>query len=407
VTYKEILCLLLILFATTFAVAQQPGPTSLPCGQLAALQVNWAQFHFDPCHTGYNPYEKILSLSTVPNLVVDWKYNIPSNLDMYSSPAVVNGIVYVGSVPGVYALDANTGALVWNYSTNCGYSDWSSPAVANGIVYIGCGINNNLSALDAKTGKLLWSVPTDSQVSSSPTVANGMVYFNSGAIFSGGFYVYAVDAKTGALQWKFGTQGTSNFDTPVVADGRVYVGGGYPGEDGLYALDATTGTFIWQFGNGLGCSPAAVTNGAALKRLVYVVCGSSLINTVYALRAATGTVVWQQTLGGGSPWSPAIANGVVYVAPEEDGQLYALDANTGNVLWKAIATSSGSSPVVANGVVYIGSFDYSVYAFNASTGAQLWKYKTGKYVYSTPAVANGKVYIASDDGNVYAFHLPN
>jgi outer membrane protein assembly factor BamB len=106
-------------------------------------------------------------------------------------------------------------------------------------------------------------------------------------------------------------------------------------------------------------------------------------------------------------WSPAIANGVVYVAPEDDGQLYAFDANTGALLWKAIADSYGSSPVVANGVLYIGSFDYNVYAFNASTGAQLWKYKTGKYVYSTPAVVNGKVYIGSDDGNVYAFHLPD
>jgi hypothetical protein len=76
VNYKGILYLLLIICATTFAVAQQPGAASLPCGQLATLQVNWAQFHFDACHTGYNPYEKILSTSTVPNLVVDWQYNI-------------------------------------------------------------------------------------------------------------------------------------------------------------------------------------------------------------------------------------------------------------------------------------------------------------------------------------------
>ncbi len=157
--YKATLYLFLIVFATTFAVAQLPGPASLPCGQLATLQVNWGQFHFDPCHTGYNPYEKILSPATVGNLVVDWQYNIPSNLDMYSSPAVVNGIVYVGSVPGVYALDASTGALVWKYSTHCGYSDESSPAVANGIVYIGCGNYNNLSALDAKNRQASVELP--------------------------------------------------------------------------------------------------------------------------------------------------------------------------------------------------------------------------------------------------------
>ena len=163
----------------------------------------------------------------------------------------------------------------------------------------------------------------------------------------------------------------------------------------------------FHFPSSLDCSPAAITNGSALKRVVYVACGWPVLNTLYALSASTGTVIWQQALGGGDvEWSPAIANGVVYVAAK-GGALNAFDPNTGTLLWKAIVESEGSAPVVANGVVYIGSFDYSVYAFNASTGLELWRYKTGKYVYSTPAVVNGKVFVGSDDGNVYAFHLPN
>ncbi len=62
---------------------------------------------------------------------------------------------------------------------------------------------------------------------------------------------------------------------------------------------------------------------------------------------------------------------------------------------------------MGRGVVYIVFFDFSVYAFNASTGAQLWIYKTGKYVHSSPVVMNGVLDIGSDDGNVYAFQLPN
>lgn len=392
---------LLVLFTSAVAVAQQ----STPCGQLSTLQVNWTQFHFDPCHTGYNPYEQTLSPANVANLVLDWQYNIPSNIDMYSSPAVVNGIVYVGSVSGVYALDAGTGALVWKYSTRCADSNFSSPAVANGILYIGCGSYNNLSALDAKTGKVLWSFPTSSPVDGPPTIANGMVYFNSGAVGSGNFYAYAVDAKTGAFRWQFATQGSSIFNTPAVADGRAYVAGGYPGKDGMYALDAITGGLAWQFGNGTACSPAAVTNGSALNRRVYVTCGWPDINTVYALNAATGSVVWQQTLAGTAPSSLSIANGIIY-APSQEYGLYALDANTGAVLWEVADDTTSST--VANGVIYAGSFsDKSVHAYNASNGTELWKYTTGDYVYSTPSVANGKVYVGSDDGNVYAFHLPN
>ena len=53
-----------------------------------------------------------------------------------SSPAVANGVVYVGSADhNVYALNAGTGAKLWSYTAG-GVSD-SSPAVANGVVYVG------------------------------------------------------------------------------------------------------------------------------------------------------------------------------------------------------------------------------------------------------------------------------
>ena len=55
---------------------------------------------------------------------------------MVSSPAVANGVVYVGSEDNnVYALNAKTGAKLWSYST--GSFVESSPAVANGVVYVG------------------------------------------------------------------------------------------------------------------------------------------------------------------------------------------------------------------------------------------------------------------------------
>jgi len=92
-------------------------------------------------------------------------------------------------------------------------------------------------------------------------------------------------------------------------------------------------------------------------------------------------------------------------AGSQDGNIYALNAGTGALLWNY--TTYGpvyGSPVVANGVVYVGSDDSNVYALNASTGALLWLYPTGSSFFtSSPAVANGIVYIGSGDGYVYAF----
>jgi outer membrane protein assembly factor BamB len=76
----------------------------------------------------------------------------------------------------VYALDAKTGIRLWSYPT--GYIIFSSPAVANGVLYIGSH-DHKVYALDAKTGVRLWSYPTGSNIFSSPAVANGVLYIGS------------------------------------------------------------------------------------------------------------------------------------------------------------------------------------------------------------------------------------
>jgi outer membrane protein assembly factor BamB len=104
-----------------------------------------------------------------------------------------------------------------------------------------------------------------------------------------------------------------------------------------------------------------------------------------------------------------VANGVVYVgsgAFGSPGNLYALNATTGALLWSyTTGYMLVSSPAVANGAVYVGSTDNNVYALNAKTGALLWRYTTGGSVGSSPSVANGVVYVGSDDYKVYAFGL--
>ncbi len=72
-----------------------------------------------------------------------------------SSPAVVNGVVYVGSTDlRVHALNANTGATLWTATT--GGPVISSPAVVNGVVYVGS-TDLMVYALNATTGATLWN----------------------------------------------------------------------------------------------------------------------------------------------------------------------------------------------------------------------------------------------------------
>jgi eukaryotic-like serine/threonine-protein kinase len=102
-----------------------------------------------------------------------------------SSPAVVNGVVYVGSMDyKVYALNASTGAVIWNYTT--GGSVGSSPAVADGKLFVGSD-DARVYALNATTGTLVWSYLTSYWVRSSPAVADGKVFIGSN---NGQVYVF-------------------------------------------------------------------------------------------------------------------------------------------------------------------------------------------------------------------------
>ena len=352
------------------------------------VQTNWFQHAYSPIHKGANPYENVLSPTTVGSIDLDWSYTAGAGLD--SSPAIVNGVVYIASSDcNLYAINATSGSLLWKTSLGVGsFFIFSTPAVANGVVYVGSA-DNNLYAVNATNGNLLWKFATGGPVGSSPAVVGGNVYFGS---WDGN--VYAVNASTGIQSWKF-TTGNSVDSSPAVANGVVYIGS-YDAH--VYALSASTGAQLWNFTTGSAVESApAVANG-----VVYV--ASDDFN-LYALNAHNGAQVWATSTANWQRSSPAVANGVVYVGTENH-TLCAVNANTGSVLWTfATGDIIQAPPTVANGVVYVGGFDSKVYALQASNGALLWQYVTGGQVYSSPTVVNGVLYVGSNDSNLYSLDL--
>jgi outer membrane protein assembly factor BamB len=115
------------------------------------VQTDWAQFHNTANRRGHNTTENILNPASVSGIDLDWSFTT-AFVVKDSSPAVVSGVVYIGSEDHkLYALDAATGALKWSYTT-AGAID-SSPAVANGVVYVGSN-DHKVYALDATNGTL-------------------------------------------------------------------------------------------------------------------------------------------------------------------------------------------------------------------------------------------------------------
>jgi outer membrane protein assembly factor BamB len=98
--------------------------------------------------------------------------------------------------------------------------------------------DHNVYALDASTGALVWKYPTGDVMLGSPTVANGVLY-----VGSNDNNVYALDAKTGAKLWTYATAGVvQDIGGPTVADGVVYVTSGtIGGRNNVYAFSLPYG----------------------------------------------------------------------------------------------------------------------------------------------------------------------
>ena len=334
-------------------------------------------------------------------------------------PAIQSTTMFRGDVAhtGVYRTSApkTINHVAWEYKT--GSRVFSSPVVADGIVFVGS--NDHLvHAIDATTGKPVWKFQTDANVNSTPAVANGVVY-----VLSLDGNAYALDEHTGKQLWKFQTAGESRLNvagiyglapsrevvpdvwdfylsSPAVDAGTVYFGSG---DHNVYALDAATGKLRWKFqaADVVHSSPAIV-NG-----LLYIGCWDG---TMYALKASSGELAWKFTTGAdamhfmqGIPGSAAVSAGIV-VFGSRDNNIYALDANTGKELWRQSNNGSWviASPAVEDGVVYVTTSDsMKLRALKLTTGEQLFDLSYKAFGFSSPALASGHAYFGTFDGIVW------
>lgn len=340
---------------------------------LSAVAEDGAMFRGDPGHSG------VYRSAAPANLNVKWSFQTGEAI--VSSPTVAGDTVYVGSSDNfLYAIDAGTGNQKWKFDAHGNVG--SSPAVFGGVVFV-VSLDGKLYAVDAATGAQKWAFATQGErrhtgagmdylapnteqmpdpwdfFLSSPTVVDGVVYFGSGDNF-----VYAVDAMTGALRWKFQT-GNVVHASPAVANGLVFIGSF---DANFYALDAITGKQVWRFKTGEDAQAHLMT---------------------------------------GIPGSAAVADGLVYFGCR-DAHLYALDARSGGLRWKYSAGNSwviATPAVVDNRVHFTTSDSLKFVVLDAKTGAEIFSLPNNTYSFSSPAIAGGHAYFGTFDGKLHDVDL--
>ncbi len=404
----------------------------MPAAALAAVG-DWAQFRESQTHQAHNTTETLISDINVHALGVAWTGATGAAVN--SSPAVANGVVYVGSNDGklyAFAVGCATGGgtctPIWTATTG-GAID-SSPAAVGTKVYVGSSDGKLYAfAVGCATGGAscnpLWTAATGGAIHSSPAVDSSVVYVGSS---DGKLYAFDGAGVTGCSGipkactplWT-ATTGAAIGSSPAVANSHVYVGSG-DGKLYAFAVGCASG--------GSSCSPlwTATTGGAidsspsVLTGIVYV---GSADHNLYAFDGAgvtgcsgapvTCTPLWIGPTTGPIHSSPSVGDGRVWIG-SDDGDLYAfhIGCSTGGgsctPMWTGHTGGTiRSGPASAHDVLYVGSSDGKIYAFDADCATAVcpasWSSTIGTSVLSSPAVSAGVVYVGSSDGKLYAFHL--
>lgn len=411
-----------------------------------------------------------LSAADTPRLTLKWAFGFPSGNSAYSQPSVVGGRVFVGADTGfVYSLDAKSGCVYWSFRAAAGVR--TAPTVGPGtadhryLLYFG-DIRANVYAVDAETGALVWTARLDmhpiARVTGAPKLAGGRLYVplssleESGAgnpaypccTFRGG--VAAYDALTGERIWKsftvaeepkrreitskgtqlWGPAGAGVWSSPTVdrTRGAVYVatGNGYTepadeASDAVIAYDIDTGKRLWV--KQVLAADAYVRDCPGIYRplvptddksetcpddlgpdmdfgnapiLRILPGGKSLIvigqkdGHAWGLDPdRKGEVAWSRQLGlgfegggGGMMWGSAADPRLAYfpvTRTDERLGLAALDLESGTIAWRAKPAVGAGAPVtVIPGVVFMGSSDGTLYAYSTVDGRAIWSYDTGR-----------------------------
>ncbi|MBX0286439.1 PQQ-binding-like beta-propeller repeat protein [Halomicroarcula sp. F28] len=278
-----------------------------------------------------------------------------------------------------------------------GYSS-SAPAVVNGVLYMGSGGTDNeggtASAFSATDGRKLWQFETERPIYSSPVVDDGTVYIGTGWADKPG-KVYALSATAGTEAWSSAVEGVF-YGSLAVQDGTVYA---RSNDDTLYALNAAEGSEQWTF-DGIVSSPT-VADGT-----VYA---SSASGGVVAVGAADGSEQWRFDSGGNVAASPAVADGTVYCGNGEG--VYAIDADEGTRQWRfEDLTMVTGTPTVRSGRVLVGarvasssdeSGDTYLFSLDAADGSEQWRFEGSDTFVASATVTEDTVYAPAYSRDVY------
>ncbi|MCA9075909.1 MAG: PQQ-binding-like beta-propeller repeat protein [Planctomycetaceae bacterium] len=304
----------------------------------------------------------------------------------------------------------------------------SSPILVDGKIIMNedHDINSFLTAIDAATGDTLWKTDRPGFTRSYSTPVIWEVDGEKQVVVAGALVLSGYNIETGSLIWQM--RGLSRIvdNTPVIADGNLFVATWSPGGDeseriSMEPFEEALNTYD-KNGDGL-IAQDELEEGPVLQRFYRIDLNQNLKldadewqkyadvfeqaqNVAVCIRPGgrgdiTDThVAWTHRKGLPTVPSPLIHDGILYMV-KDGGILTALDSTTGEVI-KQIRTNESSpyyaSPVLADGKLYLASLSGVVTVFKAGADLdRLSSHDFGSKITATHVVHNDRIYIRTEE----------
>lgn len=320
-----------------------------------------------------------------------------------------DGVVAPANVPSAWPAKP---ALKWTQKVGEGYS---TPVVSNGRIFVHSRQDPEevVTALDLATGKPVWTAKYQSSFTknkyanemskgpfSTPLVANGIVYtFGTSAVLS------AFDEKSGAVKWR--KDWSKEIDTsklftgtamsPIIDSGSLVVHVGDDGEGAFRALDPQSGSEKWSLpGHGPGYASPIVATFGGVRQLI-----TMTDKAVVGVEVADGKQLWQIPFP--DEWNenivtPAVAGDVLIVSGTRKGTYGYRIAKSGPGLVATEVWHNADLPMYMSSPVVDGN---TVYGFSNRRKGQLFALdaQSGKVMWTTEgrAGANASLQLAGSN----------
>lgn len=263
-----------------------------------------------------------------------------------------------------YSTPSDNPTIKWVFET--GDSIQSSATINEANVYVGSN-DGNLYCIDLDTGYQKWCIQTGDFVISKPAITSeGNIVFGSGDEF-----VYCASANDGNVIWNT-KLGGSVLSDPLTSEGRVFIG---CGDGKIYCLNSASGEIVWEYQtDGLMRQRPILENGIlyAFVRDTYI---------WYAIDASTGQLIWRgnantdESLFVCGDVRPVIANGKLWCIDAQNTRPAYLSLDTGELAWTSTLEKVSSRGMTTNGstVFYSSNSGRQITAFDAETNQVVWQ----------------------------------